>query len=116
MVIMTDEQFAEMMAVLTRIADSVESIKEVPKPETYGIRPDVMYSDADLQEKFGVSDKFTRQWRNKYGLKYHQRKPGAPGSKIWHLGQDMIDFYSQYCTVLNINPPKMIARDVPKGQ
>lgn len=115
MVTLTDEQFSTLMSTLTRIAEGVESLKQMPKPETYGIRPDAMYSDKDLQDKFGVSEKVTRIWRNEYGLKFFQRQKGVAGSRISHLGQDVIDFYTTYHEVLTIKQPKAISRDFPKG-
>lgn len=113
----TDERYDQLMNVLTDILTELRQLREGPAKakETYGIRPDVMYSDRDLQDKFDVCEKTTKDWRDK-GLKHFQNKPGKKGSRIWHLGQDIIDFYAVMSVPLRICPPKPIPRDFPKGE
>lgn len=114
---MTEERYDRLMGVMLEILEELRLLRsESPKPkETFGIRPDTMYTDRDLQDKFGVSDKTTRDWRSK-GLKYFQKKPGKIGSRIWHLGQDLIDFYAANAQPMHIPKPKPIPRDFPKGE
>ena len=89
----TDERYDQLMNVLTDILAELRQLREVPHKakETFGIRPDAMYSDRDLQDKFDVCEKTTKDWRDQ-GLKHFQKQPGKKGSRIWHLGQDIMCF------------------------
>lgn len=113
----TEERYDRLMNVLTDILVELRQLREGPSKakETFGIRPDVMYSDRDLQDKFDVCEKTTKDWRNQ-GLKFFQKQPGKKGSRIWHLGQDVIDFYAAMAMPLHIPKPRPIPRDFPKGE
>ena len=59
----------------------------------YGIKPEAIYSQRDVEEMFSRCSKTIRKWRQEYGLVAHQEVPGANGSDLWYLGQDLIDFF-----------------------
>lgn len=113
---MTEEQYDGMMQLLVRIAVAVENQKVPSEDEdTFGIRPDALYTDEEVQRIFSCGEKKTRSWRNEYGLKYHQRYSGKKGSRIWYYGRDLIEFFRAYAIPLGIKRPIPIKKDVPPG-
>lgn len=121
MIVMTDNQFALLMDKFDCLIEEVRQLKENLKPadehpkEEYGIRPDAIYADWEVQKIFQVSDKTTRKWRNQFGLKFHQKNTGEKGSRITYEGRHLIEFYKTMAPLLGINKPKPIKKDVPKG-
>lgn len=124
-IVITAKQAGDFMNLLTRIADGMERMANnaAPPPvlpetpqETYGIRPDAMYPQWQVMKIFSCCKKTLRIWRQKYGLKAYQTKPGTKGSRIWYCGQDLIDFFREFAVTLNINYPKSIEKEVPPGQ
>ena len=124
-IVITAEQAGDFINLLTRIADGMDRlvINAAPPPipseplqETYGIRPDAMYPEWQVQKIFSCSDKTLRKWRKLYGLRAYQSKSGSKGSRIWYCGQDLIDFFREFAVALAINTPKPIEKEVPTGQ
>ena len=124
-IVITAEQAGDFINLLTRIADGMDrlAINAAPTPmlpekpqETYGIRPDAMYPEWQVQKIFSCSDKTLRKWRKLYGLRAYQSKTGTKGSRIWYCGQDLIDFFREFAVALAINIPKPIEKEVPTGQ
>lgn len=124
-IVITAKQAGDFISLLTRIADGMDrlAINAVPPPmlpekpqETYGIRPDAMYPEWQVQKIFSCSDKTLRKWRKLYGLRAYQSKSGTKGSRIWYCGQDLIDFFREFAVALAINTPKPIEKEVPTGQ
>lgn len=124
-IVITAKQAGDFINLLTRIADGMDrlAINAVPPTmlpetpqETYGIRPDAMYPEWQVQKIFSCSDKTLRKWRNMYGLRAYQSKTGTKGSRIWYCGQDLIDFFREFAVALGIKHPKPIDKEVPTGQ
>lgn len=124
-IVITAKQAGDFINLLTRIADGMDrfAINAAPAPmlpetpqETYGIRPDAMYPEWQVQKIFSCSDKTLRKWRKLYGLRAYQSKTGTKGSRIWYCGQDLIDFFREYAVALGIKYPKPIEKEVPTGQ
>ena len=124
-IVITAKQAGDFISLLTRIADGMDrlAINAAPTPmlpekpqETYGIRPDAMYPEWQVQKIFSCSDKTLRKWRKLYGLRAYQSKSGSKGSRIWYCGQDLIDFFREFAVALAINIPKPIEKEVPTGQ
>lgn len=124
-IVITAEQAGDFINLLTRIADGMDRlvinaapppIPSEPPQETYGIRPDAMYPEWQVQKIFSCSDKTLRKWRKLYGLRAYQSKSGSKGSRIWYCGQDLIDFFREFAVALAINTPKPIEKEVPTGQ
>ena len=124
-IVITAKQAGDFISLLTRIADGMDrlAINAAPTPmlpekpqETYGIRPDAMYPEWQVQKIFSCSDKTLRKWRKLYGLRAYQSKTGTKGSRIWYCGQDLIDFFREFAVALAINIPKPIEKEVPTGQ
>ena len=114
-IVITAKQAGDFISLLTRIADGMDrlAINAVPPPmlpekpqETYGIRPDAMYPEWQVQKIFSCSDKTLRKWRKLYGLRAYQSKSGTKGSRIWYCGQDLIDFFREFAVALGIKHPK----------
>lgn len=124
-IVITAKQAGDFINLLTRIADGMDrlAINAAPLPmlpetpqETYGIRPDAMYPEWQVQKIFSCSDKTLRKWRKLYGLRAYQSKSGTKGSRIWYCGQDLIDFFLEFAVALGIKHPKPIEKEVPTGQ
>lgn len=117
---MTDTQYNDMMSLMREILSELRGLREskLPDPqpeEEYGIRPEAIYTQHDVEEIFSRCSRTIRKWRQEYGLVAHQEIPGANGSDLWYLGQDLIDFFRTYAVRLSINHPKKITKTVPKG-
>lgn len=117
---MTDTQFNDMMSMMREILSELRGLRESQHPnpqqeEVYGIKPEAIYSQRDVEEMFSRCSKTIRKWRQEYGLVAHQEVPEANGSDLWYLGQDLIDFFRVYAVRLSINHPKKINKTVPKG-
>lgn len=117
---MTDTQYNDMMSLMREILSELRGLREsqLPDPqpeEEYGIRPEAIYTQHDVEEIFSRCSRTIRKWRQEYGLVAHQEIPGANGSDLWYLGQDLIDFFRTYAVRLSINRPKKITKTVPKG-
>lgn len=117
---MTDTQYNDMMSLMREILSELRGLREsqLPDPqpeEEYGIRPEAIYTQHDVEEIFSRCSRTIRKWRQEYGLVAHQEIPGANGSDLWYLGQDLIDFFRTYAVRLSINHPKKINKTVPKG-
>ena len=117
---MTDTQYNDMMSLMREILSELRGLREsqLPDPqpeEEYGIRPEAIYTQHDVEEIFSRCSRTIRKWRQEYGLVAHQEIPGANGSDLWYLGQDLMDFFRTYAVRLSINHPKKITKTVPKG-
>lgn len=119
LIVMSVDQFNEMMSCLHRIAEAVENKPEpreaAAEVDNYGINPNAIYTDCDLRLMLDVCDKTTYRWRYDGLLEYQKGACGVTGSKIWYFGRQIINFYRRYAVSKNLNPIKGIEKENPKG-
>lgn len=118
-IVMSVDQFNDMMSCLHRIAVAVEN-KPEPREATveddnYGINPNAIYTDSDLRIMLDVCEKTTYRWRHEGLIEYQKGACGITGSKIWYFGRQIIDFYRRYAISISLNPIKRVEKEIPKG-
>lgn len=119
-VVMPKEQFDDLLEYVRRIAEAVERQKPGPREvavevDNFGLNPAALFTDQDLQQMLGVSEKTTYRWRKNGLIEYQKGAIGATGSKIWYTGQQIIDFYRRYAVPNKLNKLKPIEKKIPKG-
>lgn len=108
---------SQLFSLLIRIFIPGFSLPEPAdaEEEAYGINPEAQYSDQDLQQMLGVTEKTTYRWRKKELIAYFKGANGAKGGKIWYPGWAIVNFYRTYRVAKRLKPLKPIFKEIPQG-
>ena len=120
MIVIRESEAMELVSSVRELTSEVKGLRQQlfeireppPKPlsdENYGINPDAIYDDADLQQITNMSKMSTYRWRAERKIKYIKQ-----GGKIFYHGVDLIDFIKNYFRFIK-KPITPIFKENPQG-